>query len=189
MSTMKTAPAWVRWAGRLPAALRVACLVAAAAAVAATGPTAHAQGLPVPAGDIVLTVSGDITVRNDGDTAVFDLDLLRQLPVTQFRTTTIWTEGEHTFTGVQLADLLSAVGADGTTIRAAALNEYTVEIPVSDAVPDGPIVAYAMDGRTMSPRDKGPLWIVYPYDSHSEYQSETAYSRSIWQLSRLEIVD
>jgi hypothetical protein len=39
----------------------------------------------------------------------------------------------------------------------------------------------------MSVRDKGPLWLVYPYDSAAKYQSEVVFSRSIWQLNRLEI--
>jgi hypothetical protein len=39
----------------------------------------------------------------------------------------------------------------------------------------------------MSVRDKGPLWVIYPYDS-DDYRSEVIYSRSIWQLDRLEVV-
>ncbi|RYH00603.1 oxidoreductase, partial [Salipiger sp. IMCC34102] len=39
----------------------------------------------------------------------------------------------------------------------------------------------------MQVRDKGPLWIVYPYDDTPEYRSEVIYSRSIWQLDRIEV--
>jgi hypothetical protein len=35
-------------------------------------------------------------------------------------------------------------------------------------------------------RDKGPLWVVYPYDSKPDYQSELIYVRSIWQLAQME---
>jgi hypothetical protein len=45
-----------------------------------------------------------------------------------------------------------------------------------------------MDDRPMSVRDKGPLWVVYPFDDVPAYQSETIYSRSIWQLDRIEVV-
>jgi hypothetical protein len=38
----------------------------------------------------------------------------------------------------------------------------------------------------MSIREKGPLWLVYPYDLNKAYQSETIYSRSIWQLVRID---
>jgi hypothetical protein len=46
-----------------------------------------------------------------------------------------------------------------------------------------------MDGKTMSVRDKGPLWIIYPYDSSADYRTEVVYSRSIWQLDRIEAVN
>ena len=57
----------------------------------------------------------------------------------------------------------------------------------SDAVEEGPIVAYEMDGKLMSRRDKGPLWLIYPYSSNAEYRTEVIYSRSIWQLDRMAI--
>jgi hypothetical protein len=33
------------------------------------------------------------------------------------------------------------------------------------------------------------LWIVYPYDRSPDYQSETIYARSIWQLRRIHLAD
>ena len=33
--------------------------------------------------------------------------------------------------------------------------------------------------------DKGPLFIVYPYDSDPALHSQKFYGRSVWQLSRL----
>ena len=135
----------------------------------------------------LLTISGDIAVA-DSDTLAFDRDALLALPQTTFETSTIWTDGMHSFTGVSLAELMAALGVDDGTLVATAINDYAVEIPVSDAVEGGPIVAYLMDGEEMTVRDKGPLWIVYPYDSDADYRSEVIYSRSIWQLDRLEIV-
>ncbi len=135
----------------------------------------------------LLTVSGDLGTIESG-TIVLDLDSLMELPVTSFETSTIWTEGVHTFTGVALSDLAAELGVQRGLFFATAINDYTVEIPHSDAVEGGPIIAYLMDDSEMSIRDKGPLWIVYPYDSNSEYRSEVIYARSIWQLDRLEVV-
>ena len=56
-------------------------------------------------------------------------------------------------------------------------------------VQDGPILAYLNDGEEMPVRDKGPLWVVYPYDLNASYQSEVIYSRSIWQLDRIVVVE
>lgn len=149
---------------------------------------APADDLPAPQGEVILTVGGAIASANAGGRAEFDLDLLRRLPATTITTSTIWTEGRPAFTGVPLQALLAAVGAEGTVIRAIALNDYAIEIPASDAVPGGPLIAYARDGAPMSVRDKGPLWIVYPYDDDPAYRTEVIYARSIWQLRTIEIL-
>ena len=39
----------------------------------------------------------------------------------------------------------------------------------------------------MSVRDKGPLFVVFNYDSAAELRSERYYNRSIWQLRRLQV--
>ena len=74
-------------------------------------------------------------------------------------------------------------------LEAVALNDYAVTIPASDAVEGGPIVAYAHNGQAMSVREKGPLWVVYPFDANDTYKSEEYYARSIWQLDRIVVAD
>lgn len=152
-----------------------------------SGSTAWAQTLRTPSGPVLLTVDGPLSVSNVPEGASFDLPMLEALGETSFTTETIWTEGEQTFTGVSLHRLLDALGVEEGSLRAVAINEYWVEIPVSDAEPDGPIIAWARNGKPMSVRDKGPLWVVYPYDDNPDYRSEIIFSRSIWQLKRIEI--
>lgn len=161
-------------------------IVHAIALVAVSTVPLLADTLADPEGEVVLTVSGLIEATNSDVGAQFDLAMLEALDSTTIETSTIWTEGTHVFTGVPLAVLVEALGAEGTNLRATAINDYAVDIPLSDAVQAGPIVAYKMDGNVMSVRDKGPLWIIYPYDSNADYRSEVIYSRSIWQLDRIE---
>ncbi|WP_417740714.1 molybdopterin-dependent oxidoreductase [Salipiger sp.] len=152
------------------------------------GATSVAAGtLEEPTGPVLLTISGEIENTNGDGTAAFDLEMLRALGATEITTDTIWTPGTITFTGVELKTLLEHVGATGTEIDATAINNYTVVVPVEDAVEDGPILAYEMDGRLMSRREKGPLWLIYPYASNAAYRTEVIYSRSIWQLDRMAI--
>jgi hypothetical protein len=146
-----------------------------------------ALALDAPTGAPLLRVTGDIAVTNDADAAVFDRALLAQMESVTFETTTIWTDGVQEFTGVSLATLLETLGVEDGTLRATAINDYAIEIPVADAVAGGPIVAYRLNGAPMTVRDKGPLWIVYPYDADPDYQSEQIYARSIWQLDRIEV--
>ncbi|WP_425098403.1 molybdopterin-dependent oxidoreductase [Tropicibacter sp. S64] len=150
---------------------------------------ATAEPLPAPDGPVVLTVTGAITETNAEGAALFDLEMLRALGAAEIATDTIWTPRTHRFTGVRLSALLERVGATGTRLSATAINDYSVEIPVSDARADGPIVAYEMDGTVMSRRDKGPLWVIYPFSSSAAYRTEVIYARSIWQLDRMTVLD
>ncbi|WP_394177423.1 molybdopterin-dependent oxidoreductase [Yoonia maritima] len=161
-----------------------ACLVAVSMA---TG--AQAEELGVPENDVVLTASGELAVTNVNDTAQFDMDMLMAMDSTVIETSTIWTDGVQEFEGVQLHVLLERLGVTSGTILATAINDYTIEIPVEDAVVDGPMIAYKLNQEFMSVRDKGPLWVVYPYDDNTDYRSEVTYSRSIWQLDRIEFVE
>jgi hypothetical protein len=158
--------------------------LALALALAFAGP---ATALDAPRGDVLLTVTGAIAETNAGDAAEFDRAMLEAFEAVTVETTTIWTDGVQSFVGVELDDLLAAIGAEGVTLRAIAHNDYAVDIPVDDAVDGGPIIAYLRNGAAMSLRDKGPLWVIYPFDSAPEYQTEQIYSRSIWQLDRIEV--
>jgi len=146
---------------------------------------ALAEDLPAPTGEVLLTVSGAVPVTNVGETAQFDLAILKSLDEESFTTTTPWTDGQQSFTGVSLKALLDRLEVREGNLSATAINDYAVNIPVSDAVEGGPMIAYLRNGEAMSVRDNGPLWIVYPYDATVDYQAEVIYTRSIWQLDRI----
>ncbi|WP_245848429.1 molybdopterin-dependent oxidoreductase [Actibacterium ureilyticum] len=167
--------------------LKTLCVAVMATLMTLTGHAARAEGLPAPTGEVILTVTGNITQTNAPDAAQFDLEMLQALDASEIVTDTIWTEGEQVFVGVRLNTLLEHVGAQGETLAAVAINDYAVEIPVSDATDDGPIVAYALNGNAMHRREKGPLWVIYPYAASNKFRSEVIYSRSIWQLDRIDV--
>ncbi len=148
---------------------------------------ALADGLPEPTGRTVLTVNGQIGQTNKGKDAAFDMAMLEALPQHSFTTRTPWYDRPVKFTGPLLSDLLAAVQAKGTTINATAINDYTIRIPVADAKAHGVIVARLLDDQPMAVRDKGPLFVVYPFDSKAELRTSVYYERSIWQLKRMGI--
>lgn len=147
--------------------------------------TALAEGLPSPEGRIVLEVDGRIGNTNRGDAAVFDLALLERFGGHTFATETAWSEDEVLFEGISGPQLLAAVAAEGESVRAVALNDYSVEIPVSDFREAGLLIAYKRNGAPMSVRDKGPLWIVFPYAEVPEDERSKYEARSVWQLKSL----
>lgn len=144
-----------------------------------------AQELPAPLGTVVLTVSGEIAKKNGQDTASFDMAMLERLPQKTFTTQTPWYPQPVTFTGPLLRDLLNAVGAKGAKLTAVALNDYKTEIPASDAKDFDVVVARLMNGNPMPVRDKGPLFIVYPFDQNPGLNGQVYKTRSAWQLKQL----
>lgn len=136
---------------------------------------------------VLLTVTGGPDAQGQPFDTTFDMAALQALPKTSFETTTMWTEGMQRFDGVDLRVFLDSLQVEKGIVVAMAINDYRIEIPVEEIKQGGAMIAYMRNGAPMSIRDKGPLWIVYPYDSAPEFQSEVVFSRSIWQLDRLEI--
>lgn len=140
-----------------------------------------------PSGKPVLTVSGKISNKNLGNRFVFDMEMLANLPQHSFRTKTPWYTDPREFTGPLLRDVLAAAGSEGKILTAYALNDYKTAIPVDDAVNYDVIVARMIDGKLMPVRDKGPLFIIYPFDDNAELRSLTYYGRSAWQLKEIQV--
>lgn len=129
-----------------------------------------------------------LTIQVEGGAAPVSINL-SSLPQTVFETTTIWTTGMQEFTGVPLAVLLDTIGAKDGIARAVAANDYAVDIPIASITSTEPIVAWKIDGKPISRRTKGPLWIVFPYDSDAKFRTETVYSQSIWQLQSINVIN
>ncbi|WP_299892974.1 molybdopterin-dependent oxidoreductase [uncultured Ruegeria sp.] len=129
------------------------------------------------------------TSGSNSATVEFSLQDLDAMDQVTFSTSTIWTDDKVTFSGVPLKALLTELNTDGTSIEMVALNDYKVTMPLAELENDAPIIATRMDGETMSVRDKGPYWVVFPYDQDPKYRAETIYTFSIWQLKHLKVVD
>ena len=159
---------------------------ALASAFAITGPVTEAgQTLANPDGKPILSIEGRIKVVNTSGKAVFDRQMLEDMDMVSITTSTPWFDNPVTFEGVALKDLMTRVDASGETVVAIALNDYRTSIPLADFYERGAILAIKRDGNYMPVSDKGPLFIVYPYDSDPALHSQKFYGRSVWQLSRL----
>ena len=145
---------------------------------------AGATSLPQPTEKPILTITGRITTTNKADAAQFDRPMLEALGTSGFETTTPWYNGPVRFEGVRMDQLMQEVGATGDTVVVSALNDYSIEIPIEDFARYNVLLALKRDGQYMSVRDKGPLFIVYPYDSMPELKHQQFYSRSVWQVAR-----
>ncbi|HMB10471.1 molybdopterin-dependent oxidoreductase [Saliniramus sp.] len=130
----------------------------------------------------VLQITG--AVADQAPIALTRADL-EALPQHVIETHTVVTDGLRRFEGPLMRDLLDHVGAVGDTVVARALNDYEITIPVADFEDYDVVAALTMDGERLSPRDRGPIWIVYPRDDHAELQDIRYDYRWVWQLASL----
>ncbi len=147
-----------------------------------------AQALDEPKGAVVLTVRGRIRHTNRSGAAAFDTAMLAQLPQSSFSVRTPWYDHARKFSGPLLRELLAMVGSVGPQLRAVALNDYRVDIPADDAQRYDMLLATSLDNQPMAVRDKGPLFIIYPFDSHAALRNPVYYSRCVWQLKAIEVL-
>jgi hypothetical protein len=47
------------------------------------------------------------------------------------------------------------------------------------------LFALQRDGRPFSVRERGPVWVVYPWSQHPELDDRLHRQRSIWQLTEI----
>ncbi len=162
----------------------IASLVIAAGLAASP---AVAGDLPKPQGKVVLTVTGKIGAQNSPDGAQFDIAMLEALPGRVSAVNTPWYDSKKTFEGPLGSALLDAVGATGQTLRVIALNDYAAEIPVEDFRKHPVILATKLDGKAMAVREKGPIFVIYPFDADPSLFNEKYFNRSVWQVKAIEV--
>ncbi len=117
------------------------------------------------------------------------METLAQLPQYTIHTRTPWTDGVKAFTGPQLADViaLASNAASYETLRVSALNDYVTTIPASDLTRYGVVLAMLVDGRRISIRQKGPLFVMYPFDAMPELRNYRYYGRAVWQVQSIDL--
>ncbi|USD34806.1 MULTISPECIES: hypothetical protein [Vibrio] len=143
--------------------------------------------LPVPEGDPILWVSGDITQSNTADGVEFDSAMIKQLEHGVIKTSNHVVSNVVEYQGPTLSALLDYVGAQGSTVKVIAWDEYVVSIPVSDIKKYGVLLATHEDGTKMTIDDKGPFFVVFPFTDHPEIQTDLFYSLSVWQVREIVI--
>jgi hypothetical protein len=139
-----------------------------------------------PANPVILTVTGDLACCPSGK-AYFDLARLDALPQTEVKTLTPWTEQSDSFRGVRLSELLERLGAQGSTLDAMALNDYSTHFSSEAALRYPVILATRKNQQLMRVRDKGPIWIIYPLDDYPALRNEAHHHAMVWQLKSLSV--
>lgn len=154
------------------------------AAFVALGALAAANSLAAASDVPALVISGKIK----GDQSrTLSLAQVEAIGAVELRTSTPWQKGIQSFTGVPMDKLIEAIGAQGKTLKVAALNNYQTEIPVSDFANHRAVLAFKRNGQYMPVRDKGPFFIVFDYDGDPDVQNEAFFAKSAWQVASITV--
>lgn len=148
---------------------------------------AGSTALAAPSGPVVLTVSGNIAETNGGSAASFDLAGFEALPQAEMVTQTDWTPAGTRFTGIRLLDLVHRLGAQNPQqVTLTALNDYAVTLDLAVLQRENPLLAVRENGALMSVRDRGPFWLIFPFEPGDGGQSKHNIDM-IWQVSEISV--
>lgn len=166
--------------GGFPSRRAVLAGLGAATALAPQRPAAASA----PADPVILTVGGLV---DPAGPRRFTLRALEELGTVGFVTRTPWYTEASRFDGVRLDRLSGFVGAQGTALRVQALNDYAADIPMADLAELRPILATRRNGALMPVSDKGPLFVVYPFDELPHARHHAIFARSVWQVRQIDV--
>ncbi len=122
------------------------------------------------------------------DPVVFTDDDLTAMDQVSFVTSTLWTTSAQEFSGPSLHSVIKQAGAkEPFWVKLVAANDYSVVLGPDLIDETYPIIANRIDGDSFTMRNKGPLWLIYPFDLEPEYKREIHYSASVWQLTNIEM--
>jgi hypothetical protein len=138
---------------------------------------------------VSLAAAPALQLVGAGSTETLDLSIddLAAMDQTTVATETEFTDGKVEFSGPLVREVLERLGLDqAETVRFVAANDYYVDIPVSDFTEYPVILAMDADGKRLSRRDKGPLWLMYPISDYPALKDPIYLRRLIWQVVRIE---
>lgn len=134
---------------------------------------------------VVLTVYGDITLNNHHyNRQDFTLSELQALTQAEITTAHPWSTEPHHYRGVDMNSLLNFLFSHRRvlSLQLEALNNFSIDVSWEQISSHSPILAWQENKQVMSLRNKGPLWLVLPFDQVSKVQQADFLHFMVWQL-------
>jgi hypothetical protein len=122
------------------------------------------SAIPVPAGRPVLTLTGKVAAVNRKAAVLLDTKTLDRLDQVRVRVYDPWVKQTVEFRAVSLQDLLALAGASATatTLHITALDDYQVDLALTDVRAGGVFLATrSADGSGLAIEKGGPIRIVF----------------------------
>ena len=156
--------------------------------VATAGTLKAGEPLPKPKYDVILTIRGATSKFARAGVLKFDRATLEAMGMIRYTSKNRWYDKPVTYEGVLGSQLMRIIGVPSKAryLLVRALNDYAVRIPVSDFSRWPVMFALKLDGKYMTIREKGPIWVVYPNHLYPELGRQPHLAKWIWQLKSIE---
>src|SRR5699024_3342846 len=125
---------------------------------------------------------------NSGDELHLNREQLMAIDTQVIETSTPWTEGVNRFEGPLFRRVLEAAGARGERVRVRTLNDYTVDISLSELQQYDVILALQHGGVPLGVRQLGPVFVLYPFADHPALFNQSVRHRSAWHVISVEVL-
>lgn len=147
------------------------------------------DAIPAPNGEVILTVTGNISTYNNGDTLDLDMATLEKFGVVKYDIDDPWTKTTVNYSGVLLSDFLKIIGASSSAenIRITALDDYAVDITITEAQKWPVLIATQSNGEYMTVAENGPTRIIFPFGRYSDVDVVLYQDLSIWSIKSIEV--
>lgn len=123
---------------------------------------------------------------NSGYRKVLSREELEALPQESFTTSTPWTKSIHTYQGPRLSLITSNFPQPFESIKVYGINGYAYDIKEKELKKYPFILAMKQDGKRMALRNKGPLWVLLPFNQYPKVDSiDEMLNKFVWQVNRI----
>lgn len=149
------------------------------------------SAIPSPKGESILTISGDIGIKNAGDSLQFDMETLESLGLVKYTIEDPWLNTEVTYAGVRMSELLKFAGVSdsASNMHVVALDDYEVDYKIADMRKWPVLLVTQADGEHMKIDDAGPTRVIFPIHQQSSDEITASYQKDqwIWNVKSIEI--
>ncbi|MEZ4863728.1 MAG: molybdopterin-dependent oxidoreductase [Caldilineaceae bacterium] len=144
--------------------------------------------IPLPHDPTILTVTGKIGAANDNHRIVMDRVTIERVGEVEYSANDPFEERPVLYRGVLMRDLLKLwqVDPNAQSVHLVALNDYVIDIPITDFQNYPVLFALQADGVYMQPDYRGPAMLVYPVD-HYEFDALSVQAKWIWQIKAIDV--
>lgn len=145
--------------------------------------------IPQPLGNLdkALIVNTDPSTNCGPRELTFSESKLLELPQHTFTTLHTWSTVPQEFSGPLLADVIKLVCPNAREVYLRSLDQYSIMFNFQKLAKYQPILALKIDGKFLSIREKGPIWLMVDTNGY-KLPARSLDTLLVWQLYYIRIL-